>query len=432
MAPKNPVKVADYTVLPLTIPPSDSYPTATKHYLYVRAHAPKIPDADTNRSLFASNLPIDASENSLRTLFSEQLGGARLDRVEIEGARPKKDQRGAALSGADSGTTKAGKKRKRGANTDVDFTAIELPQTWDKEILKSGSGAVLVFVDKASAELALKEVARAAKKKSEVRWKGEDGLGIESRSCSPDLSLSVLTRAGYRIHHHLTFPPRDLLQTTVNTFLTKWANMEGARARAMAKQRSVPDDDGFVTVTRGGRAGPARLEEAQAAGEKLKEKQKPPENFYRFQTREKKKETAEKLKREFQEDRKRVERMRAFKGKIKVRLISETCETRLTLVSTAGNLSRYWLGRGCIQWVNLGKQASYRRAGEARGKELAKNQWLCTVASKRRGPGHKGWSAATLIYESQAAGKSRKIARAKPIGRCADYFVLSFKSYVPD
>ncbi|KAK8187432.1 ribosomal RNA-processing protein 7-domain-containing protein [Phyllosticta capitalensis] len=301
MAPKNPVKVADYTVLPLTIPPSDSYPTATKHYLYVRAHAPKIPDADTNRSLFASNLPIDASENSLRTLFSEQLGGARLDRVEIEGARPKKDQRGAALSGADSGTTKAGKKRKRGANTDVDFTAIELPQTWDKEILKSGSGAVLVFVDKASAELALKEVARAAKKKSEVRWKGEDGLRIER----------------YRIHHHLTFPPRDLLQTTVNTFLTKWANMEGARARAMAKQRSVPDDDGFVTVTRGGRAGPARLEEAQAAGEKLKEKQKPPENFYRFQTREKKKETAEKLKREFQEDRKRVERMRAFKGKIK-------------------------------------------------------------------------------------------------------------------
>ncbi|KAK7520493.1 ribosomal RNA-processing protein 7-domain-containing protein [Phyllosticta citriasiana] len=302
MAPsKHPVKVGDYTVLPLAIPPTDSYPTATTHFLYVRAHAPKIPDSDSHRSLFASNLPIDASEKSLRTLFSENLGGARLDRVEIEGARPKKNQRGAALSGAGSGTTKAGKKRKRGGETDT--TEVELPQTWDKELLKSGSSAVLVFVDKASAELVLKEVVKAAKKRTEVQWKGEDGLGIER----------------YRIHHHLTFPPRDMLQGTVNSFLTRWANMEGARARELAKQRSVPDDDGFITVTRGGRAGPARVEEAQAAAEKLKEKQKPPENFYRFQTREKKKETAEKLKREFQEDRKRVERMRTLKGKIKVR-----------------------------------------------------------------------------------------------------------------
>lgn len=94
--------------------------------------------------------------------------------------------------------------------------------------------------------------------------------------------------------------------------------MEAARARALKQARSVPDDDGFITVTRGGRAGPARLEEAQAAAEKLKERQKPPEDFYRFQTREKKKENAERLKREFQEDRKRVERMRARRGKIRV------------------------------------------------------------------------------------------------------------------
>lgn len=94
--------------------------------------------------------------------------------------------------------------------------------------------------------------------------------------------------------------------------------MEAARTRALKQARSVPDDDGFITVTRGGRAGPARLEEAQAAAEKLKERQKPPEDFYRFQTREKKKENAERLKREFQEDRKRVERMRARRGKIRV------------------------------------------------------------------------------------------------------------------
>ena len=94
--------------------------------------------------------------------------------------------------------------------------------------------------------------------------------------------------------------------------------MEAARARALKQARNVPDEDGFITVTKGGRAGPAKLEEAQAVAEKLKERQKMPEDFYRFQTREKKKENAERLKREFQEDRKRVERMRARRVKIRV------------------------------------------------------------------------------------------------------------------
>lgn len=124
---------------------------------------------------------------------------------------------------------------------------------------------------------------------------------------------------GYRTHHELTFPARDILQATVNGYLTQFSAMEVARAKALKQARSVPDDDGFITVTKGGRAGPAKLEEAQAAAEKLKERQKPPKDFYRFQTREKKKEDAERLKREFQEDRKRVERMRARRGKIRVR-----------------------------------------------------------------------------------------------------------------
>ncbi|GME35915.1 hypothetical protein GTA08_BOTSDO09604 [Neofusicoccum parvum] len=294
MAPSRaPLKAGDYTVLPLTVSALPSYPHETTHYLYIRPHAPKVPDADTPRSLFASNLPIDATEASLRALFAKQLGGARIERVDIEGARPKKSGRGSVIS------AKAGKKRKRGA--EISFGDIELPQTWDAEILSSGSGAVLVFVDKTSAEMAMKEISRAAKKRAEILWNSDVSLGFER----------------YRTHHELTFPARDILQATVNGYLGQFSAMEAARAKALKQQRNVPDDDGFVTVTRGGRAGPARLEEAQAAAEKLKERQKPPEDFYRFQTREKKKENAERLKREFQEDRKRVERMRARRGKIR-------------------------------------------------------------------------------------------------------------------
>ncbi|KAH7065597.1 ribosomal RNA-processing protein 7-domain-containing protein [Macrophomina phaseolina] len=294
MAPSRaPLKAGEYTILPLTIPGVPSYPQPATHYLYVRPHAPKVPDENTPRSLFASNLPIDATESSLRALFAQKLGGSRIERVDIEGARPKKSERGAA------GSAKAGKKRKRGADTSAG--EIGLPQTWDAELLSSGSSGVLVFVDKASAEMAMKEVIRAAKKRAEIVWKSDIALGLDR----------------YRTHHELTFPARDVLQATVNGYLTQFSNMEAARARALKQARSAPDDDGFITVTRGGRAGPARLEEAQATAEKLKERQKPPENFYRFQTREKKKENAERLKREFQEDRKRVERMRARRGKIR-------------------------------------------------------------------------------------------------------------------
>ncbi|KAB2575637.1 putative meiotic recombination protein dmc1 protein [Lasiodiplodia theobromae] len=294
MAPSRaPLKAGEFTVLPLTVPGVPSFPQQTTHFLYIRPHAPKIPDENAPRSLFASNLPIDATESSLRALFAKQLGGARIERVEIEGVRPKKSTRGTAIS------AKAGKKRKRGAEPSLGD--IGLPDTWDAEILSSGSGAVLVFVDKASAELAMKEIARLAKKKAEVMWASDISLGVER----------------YRTHHELTFPARDVLQATVNGYLTQFSAMEVARAKALKQARSVPDDDGFITVTKGGRAGPAKLEEAQAAAEKLKERQKPPKDFYRFQTREKKKEDAERLKREFQEDRKRVERMRARRGKIR-------------------------------------------------------------------------------------------------------------------
>ncbi|KAF2141876.1 uncharacterized protein K452DRAFT_227963 [Aplosporella prunicola CBS 121167] len=294
--PKLPLKAGDdYTVLALTIPPSTAYPRAATHCMYVRAHAPKIPSADSARSLFAVNVPVDATEGALRALFAEQLGGARIERVDIEREGGGKSAR---KQGAATGTVS--RKRKRGGDEEgADGDGLPLPRTWERELLRSGGGAVLVFVDRASAEAALKEVVRAARKRREVVWKGEGALGVER----------------YRTHQTLTFPARHELQARINRYLAHFATTESARAKALARQRSVPDADGFVTVTRGGRAGPARLDEAQAAADKLKQRHRAPEDFYRFQTREKKKESAEKLKRDFIEDRKRVERMRARRGK---------------------------------------------------------------------------------------------------------------------
>lgn len=72
---------------------------------------------------------------------------------------------------------------------------------------------------------------------------------------------------------------------------------------------------------RGGRAGPARLEEAEAKKQELEERQKKKgakEDFYRFQVREKRKERENELKRNFEEDRRRVQEMRQRRGKLVV------------------------------------------------------------------------------------------------------------------
>jgi ribosomal RNA-processing protein 7 len=84
--------------------------------------------------------------------------------------------------------------------------------------------------------------------------------------------------------------------------------------------RSVPDEDGFITVTRGGRAGPARMEEAEAKKAELEERRKNngvKDDFYRFQNREKRKEAEVNLRKRFEEDRRRVERMRERRGRVR-------------------------------------------------------------------------------------------------------------------
>lgn len=96
--------------------------------------------------------------------------------------------------------------------------------------------------------------------------------------------------------------------------MTEYAAREAAQARARARQRQVPDEDGFITVTKGGRTDPVRQEAAQHLADKQKEKQKGLEDFYRFQTREKKKAKAAELMKRFEEDKEKVRRMKERRG----------------------------------------------------------------------------------------------------------------------
>lgn len=310
MAPiqKHPVAttVNDFVVLPLRCPALPSLPKETTHHLYIRANAPKVPTTDTPRELFLVNVPVDATEVHIRSLFADQLGGARIENVAFEGARVGK--------GITAPVAPAKRKRKRDQDgedgEDGEDSAAQvgqLPATYDRSVHRSGSTAVATFVDKASAELALKEAKKAAKSsKATITW----AAGVESK-------VSPLGSARYLSHHKLRYPSRHALQASIDAFMGALSAQEIARARAQTRQRSMPDADGFITVGRGGKGDAAREEAARIKGEELAKRQKKMigEDFYRFQVREKKKDEAKDLVRGFEEDRRKVEELRKRRGK---------------------------------------------------------------------------------------------------------------------
>lgn len=193
-----PTKTGEFTILPLTLPTQPGLPPAcaeAKHYLYIRVHAPTNPTPDTDRSLFIANVPIDASESNIRRLFAEQLGGARVESVEFDSAIPagpvRKQVREEVV--AEKGK---GRKRKRDeevvAEGLVEDEESALPRIWPAPLRKSGSTAVVVFVDRESRRGALKEVQRVVKEGTEVRWLGgEKGVVGVERECQVSSTIAA-------------------------------------------------------------------------------------------------------------------------------------------------------------------------------------------------------------------------------------------------
>lgn len=296
-----PTSINGFTVLPLTIPGVPSFPHTTIHNIYIRAHTPTTPDPTTPRSLFASNIPIDSTSAHFRALFSSpNLSNTRLERVTFEDSKPsKRSARPAAAS-----AQQKSKKRKRTAIEDLE---PNLPETWDREVHRSGSNAVLVFVDKASADAAAKAVKRAARKGTELVWGGE---GVDDKV--PSLGL-----ARYKAHQRLKYPDHEELQASVDAYMTAFGEAEEAKKRAQTRLRQEPDEEGFVTVVRGPKAGKTQgsqqAQVSEGVRERMERKKRKEEeraqalgDFYRFQNRERKKAQAGDLVKKFGEDRKRV------------------------------------------------------------------------------------------------------------------------------
>jgi len=205
------------------------------------------------------------------------------------------------------------KKRKRGEESVADLDT-ELPQIWDRDLGRSGSTAVVVLVDEKSVEGALKAVRKLHKSKSKDDMWPVWGAGVEGK-------VPALGSARYLNHHKLRYPDTAVLQKNVDAFMTAWNFREEEKARLAKKQRNVPDEDGFVTVTKGGRTGPAKREEAERKQAELEEKERKKReemgDFYRFQMRERRKAEQNELVKQFEEDKKRVEMMKEKRGRFR-------------------------------------------------------------------------------------------------------------------
>lgn len=301
---KTPSEIAGYTVLPLTLPATPSYPKPATHYLYLRAHEPRIPDDDTPRSLFLVNIPIDTTELHLRHLFGTQLAAGRVEKVHFESVPTK-----AKGSGAQP-TQLSKKKRKRVTADELQnqLDEIELPGTWDRALHKSGAHAIVVFVDRPAREASLKAAKKMKAKKEGLVW----GDGVEGR-------LPPLGMERYLKHERAVFPARADILRAVSDYMSVFEQVAEARKREVARRAQEPDEDGFVTVTSGPKlTDTAHEDEARELVERQRKKQEGLEDFYRFQSREKRKQRQNELLRQFGEDKKRLEDMKRRKGKIRV------------------------------------------------------------------------------------------------------------------
>ncbi|KAI1098652.1 ribosomal RNA-processing protein 7-domain-containing protein [Jackrogersella minutella] len=300
----------DFSVLPISIPPLPAFPIKAIHYLYLRRNAPRIPTPDDSRSLFIANVPCDSTDVHFRALFTSLVGAGRFESITFE--QDKKVPK-SSHEPAQAVRIAAHRKRKRG-DEDLqnarDEAAAELPSTWNRQLYRSGSAAVALLADEKSVDQVLKAVKKLKKPKDYPVW----GDGVKDKA--PPLGSQWL-----KSHNKLSYPGNDVAQATMDAYFTVFNRKEKEAEQLAKRLRNEPDEDGFVTVTRGGRAAPARRDEAEEAKEKLlaREQKKKDEmtDFYRFQMREKRKAEQVEILKRFEEDKKKVLAMKEKRGKFR-------------------------------------------------------------------------------------------------------------------
>ncbi|KAL9956983.1 hypothetical protein ACROYT_G038555 [Oculina patagonica] len=112
--------------------------------------------------------------------------------------------------------------------------------------------------------------------------------------------------------YHMQYPDSTKLQAEVDEFMAKFDAEKEKSEQEEAEARNQPDDEGWVTVGRGGRNPAApRLDAAELQERRKKKKKQALLNFYQFQQRETRREHIAHLRKKFDEDKKRIAEMKS-------------------------------------------------------------------------------------------------------------------------
>lgn len=301
-----------FSILPIQLPPLPSYPVTATHEIRVRRNAPKIPTANDSRSLFLKNIPADSTEPHFRAVFAHLVGPGRFEGIQFA---DQVTSSALALDPARAATINGfAKKRKRDdveqQERQQEEEAAQLPDIWTRRLRQSSSTAIVLLADEKSVQQVLKAIAKLHKTKKYPVW-------------GQSLADEVPPLGSQWISSHLQLSRADKTATkkAVHAFFNTFNRKEKEAAELAKRLRNEPDEDGFVTVTRGSRAAPASRAEAEEAKRRMLERQTKRKDettdFYRFQLRERRKKEQAALIKRFDEDRRKVMAMREKRGKFK-------------------------------------------------------------------------------------------------------------------
>ncbi|CCM02318.1 uncharacterized protein FIBRA_04410 [Fibroporia radiculosa] len=315
-----PTSIAGFTPIPV------SYSQSSIHILYARAHTgshkPKsnakgknvdLPDA---RTLFLVNVPVDATEREL-TLFFKSCGtverivfhgegdGAEVPEEESE-SEGEGEEGSNAGEDADDTAPEERPRKKRKTGKDAVPQIVPLPSVELRKFRCTGRSAHIIFLDDTSLSRALQQPSRPKP------WQIDQ---------SAPMGLSH-----YRALYDSLRPPLDVVRAHADSYMELFEH-EQAKKRQESKYRmgeAVVDEDGFTLVTRGGAYGKTlgggvgvaskkfqgNTESGGKRARRNKKEKGENDNFYAFQIHEKKRQELIDLKRKWEEDKAKVEKLK--------------------------------------------------------------------------------------------------------------------------
>ncbi|RPD66805.1 hypothetical protein L226DRAFT_498434 [Lentinus tigrinus ALCF2SS1-7] len=327
-----PATTVGFTVLPIT------YSQTATHVLYARSHsAPKHKDSKgkqreelpEGRTLFLVNVPPDATERELtvlfkacgtveRVVFSTGGNGAQAEQEANDGGESEdgsgtdEDQEGGDEEGSGSeeeGENNSRPKKKRKISHLEGPQVVPLPSVPLRTLRRTGHTAYVVFLDASSLARALKPPQKPYVWPVDI----ETPLGL----------------AHYSALYSSLRPPLDVVRAHADSWMEAF-EYEQTKKRQESKYHkgeAIVDEDGFTLVTRGGAYGKTlgggvgvmskqfMNEQGESAGtgggkRHRKKKEKEKQAFYAFQIHEKKRKEIIDLKKKFDEDKAKIEKLK--------------------------------------------------------------------------------------------------------------------------